>query len=133
MVEFDDFHAGAELSAARTITESDIARCARLTGDYGAHHVSGLAGRPIAQGLLTAAVTPLLRGDAGFQLRTMSMKFLAPVFAGDTVTATLRITGTRPAEAGELELGLELSIGNQDGVPVITGTGTGVVGDPKAD
>lgn len=124
--------AGAEFTAARTITESDIARCARLTGDFGAHHISGLAGRPIAQGLLTAAVAPLLRGDPGFQLRTMSMKFLAPVFAGDTVTATVRVTGVEAQAGGGLALSLELSIGNQDGVPVLTATGTGLIVDPTA-
>lgn len=130
MIESTELTTGAELVATRTVTESDIARCAKLTGDFGAHHVSGLAGRPIAQGLLTAAVAPLLRGDVGFQLRSMSMKFLAPVFAGDTVTATVRITGVGPATGGPVEFGLELAIANQDATPVITGTGTGLFADP---
>jgi 3-hydroxybutyryl-CoA dehydratase len=103
-----------------------------LTGDFGAHHITGMAGRPIAQGLLTAAVAPLLRGDDGFHLSSMEMTFLAPVYAGDTVTATVRITDTALDPTGELQVGLELAIGNQDDTPVITGVGTGRLLDAPA-
>ena len=81
---------GTTLSATRTITSEDIAACARLTGDIGSHHVSGLAGKQMSQGLLTLALAPLFMRD-GVHMSELSIKFLAPVFAGDTVTATVEI------------------------------------------
>lgn len=132
MIGHQDLAAGAELTASRTITESDIARCAELTGDFGAHHVAGLEGRPIAQGLLTAAVTPLLRGDLGFHLRSMSMTFLAPVFAGDTVTASVRVLDSTARPDGGVEVGIQMAITKQDGTQVITATGAGHLDGPSA-
>lgn len=132
MIGYQDVVVGAELTASRTITESDIARCAELTGDFGAHHIAGLEGRPIAQGLLTAAITPLLRGDPGFHLRTMSMTFLAPVYAGDTVTAAVRIVGSTPRPDGGVDVDMQMVITKQDGTPVITATSAGFLDGPTA-
>ncbi|MFH8370375.1 hypothetical protein [Streptomyces sp. NPDC018031] len=82
---------GTVLRHRRTVTDADILRCADLTGDRGEHHTTGLAGRRMAQGLLTALAVPLLRGDGGFRFRSMSMVFLNPVFAGDVLDAEARI------------------------------------------
>ena len=80
---------GTELTSRRAVTAEGVAAVARITGDEGMHHVSGLAGRQVAQGLLTVAFAPLLRTEAGFRLESAQVTFLAPVFVGDTVACTV--------------------------------------------
>lgn len=130
MTHLDDLTNGAVLTATRTVSDADIDACAELTGDFGLHHVAGLAGRRIAQGLLVVAVAPLLRGEPDFALRAMSLTFRAPVYSGDTVTASVRVSDADTGGSGEF--GLELSVRNQDDVEVVTGTGVGVVHPPAA-
>jgi acyl dehydratase len=115
---------GAKLISERTITASDIEVCARITGDYGAHHVAGLAGRQMAQGLLGAAATPVL-GEPRLWLSQMSLQFMAPVFAGDTIRAGAEVTGVRPDDAGGVALEFSIQIDNTDGVTVMRGQGSG--------
>jgi len=125
-----ELRAGTVLTASRTLTESDIARCAKLTGDYGAHHTAGIEGRPIAQGLLTVAAAPLMRNDNGFHLLSVSLTFLAPVFADDRVTAEVRLIEVTPGVDGRLDVRLSLAVRNPDGVDVITGDGAGYFTEP---
>ena len=40
---------GTELTSRRTVTAADVAAVARITGDEGMHHLSGLAGRVVAE------------------------------------------------------------------------------------
>lgn len=108
---------GAVLRREESVSAADIDRCADLTGDYGAHHAVGLTGRQMAQGLLTAATVPLLRGDGDFRLRSMSMVFLQPVFAGDTVESEVRI-GEAKTETSD-ELNIAVNVRNSDGVEVL--------------
>lgn len=124
MIKLSELHAGTTLTAERTITESDIARCAKLTGDFGAHHVAGLGSRPIAQGLLLVAIAPLMRNDSGFHLQSMSLTFLAPVFAGDRITAEVGIVEVEPHDEGAT-VRLFLAVRNSDGVDVLNGEGAG--------
>ncbi|MGK5638499.1 MaoC family dehydratase [Streptomyces sp. URMC 126] len=118
------------MSMTRTATAvfgpEDIDTCARLTGDRGAHHMAGLGDRRMTQGVLTLTAVPLL-GDPGAHLREVSLTFLAPVRAGDTVTATVHATETE-REGVELPpdralYRYELSVVGRDGEPVLTGTG----------
>lgn len=109
------------LIVSRTITADDIARCARLTGDYGSHHISGMAGRQMAQGLLTLAAAPLL-GDPGVHIAEMSVRFLLPVFAGDTVTATVEITDRTELASGQVACTCSVTVTNADSAQVMVGT-----------
>lgn len=118
-------------TATRTFSSEDIDVCARLTGDLGAHHMGGLGDRRMAQGALTLSVVPLL-AEPGVHLRDLSFTFLAPVYEGDTVTATLRATEADSGEprAGDAQLpadrallACEVSVVNGDGTPVLTGAG----------
>ncbi|WP_309057340.1 hypothetical protein [Streptomyces sp.] len=122
----------------RTLRTEDIDVCARLTGDLGAHHMGGHGDRRMAQGALTLSVVPLL-ADPGVHMRDLSFTFLAPVYEGDTVTATLRATGADAAEApagtGQVPadralITCEISVVNDAGTPVLTGTGIAEV--PRA-
>lgn len=118
-------------TTTRTLRAEDIDVCARLTGDLGAHHMGGHGDRRMAQGALTLSVVPLL-AEPGVHMRDLSLTFLAPVYAGDTVTATVRTTEADAqevaAEAVELPadhalLTCEISVVNGAGTPVLTGTG----------
>jgi acyl dehydratase len=110
------------LIATRTISAEDIATCARLTGDFGSHHVSGITGRQMAQGLLTLATAPLFDRD-GVHVAEMSVRFHTPVFAEDTITAVVGITDRAESSDGQVQLTCSLSVTNDDGIQVMTGTG----------
>lgn len=122
-----DVAPGTELTSRRTISAADVAAVARITGDQGMHHVSGLAGRQVAQGLLTVALAPLLGGDGGFRLDTARMTFLAPVFVGDTVSCAVTVIRVEARPDGSRQVGLTLRITNQDGAEVVAGEGDGVL------
>ncbi|GAA3028413.1 MaoC/PaaZ C-terminal domain-containing protein [Actinokineospora globicatena] len=81
---------GSTTSATRTISDDDIAACARLTGDFGAHHIAGMAGKKVAQGLLTLSGTPLLADDS-VHVTGLDLRFLAPVFVGDEITTSVTV------------------------------------------
>jgi len=114
---------GTELTSRRTVTGEDVAAVARITGDEGMHHISGLAGRQVAQGLLTVAFAPLLRTEQGFRLASARVTFLAPVFVGDTVSCTVTVGAMDGASVS-----FGLSIRNQDGAEVAVGEGVGTIG-----
>lgn len=117
---------GTTLSATRTITSDDIVVCGRLTGDFGAHHVSGISGRQMAQGLLTLSVAPLF-GQDGVHMTRLSIKFLAPVFAGDQVAAVVEIIDMTvdsdgPSD-GLVNLSCTVTATNAEGTEVLRGDG----------
>ncbi|WP_225802041.1 hypothetical protein [Streptomyces sp. NK15101] len=125
----------------RTLRAEDIDVCARLTGDLGAHHMGGHGDRRMAQGALTLSVVPLL-AEPGVHMRDLSLTFLAPVYAGDTVTATVRATGTDAGEdsaeaveppADQALITCEISVVNGAGTPVLTGTGIAEMPRTMAD
>ena len=127
MTAVADVVAGAELTSRRTVSPEDVAAVARITGDEGMHHVSGLAGRQVAQGLLTVAFAPLLKTEAGFRLDTAEVTFLAPVFVGDTVACSVTV-GSRDGDT----VAFTLRIANQDGAEVAVGQGTGTIAPAPA-
>lgn len=125
----------------RTLRTEDIDVCARLTGDLGAHHMGGHGDRRMAQGALTLSAVPLL-ADPGVHMRDLSFTFLAPVYEGDTVTATLRATeagageapaGTAQVPADRALITCEISVVNDAGTPVLTGTGIAELPRATAD
>ncbi len=113
---------GTTFTATRTITAEAIAACGELTGDLGSHHVGGLAGKQMAQGLLTLAAAPVF-GAPGAHCAEMSIKFLAPVFAGDAITATVGVTDSAELPGGRVRVGATISVVNGEGAAVLQGTG----------
>jgi acyl dehydratase len=111
----------AVLVASRSITSEDIDACGRLTGDMGSHHVTGLNGRQMAHGILTLSAVPLL-DSPGVRVREWSFTFLSPVFAGQTVTATLEVTRTEQLPGALVRLFCQVSVVNDDGTPVVAGS-----------
>jgi len=103
---FEEYVIGcARRSAGRTITEADIVLHAGQTGDFYPHHVNAewCATQPIKQriahgtlifsvgiGMTAGDINPLAISYGYDRLR-----FLKPVYIGDTITVQATITGKR--------------------------------------
>jgi 3-hydroxybutyryl-CoA dehydratase len=95
---FEEFEVGYEVvSAARTITETDIVNFAALTGDWTQIHVNAeyaketIFGQRVAHGLMGLSYAAGMGAQLGFieetilLFRGLEWKFSAPVFIGDTI------------------------------------------------
>jgi 3-hydroxybutyryl-CoA dehydratase len=119
--------AGLELTTERTFTAQLVEGFAAVSGDRGSHHTAAAPGeRVIVHGLLVASLATELGGRIDFLARTMSLEFLRPVFVGDTVRCTLRITSAEPA-ADRTRLQLDGAGVNQDGTVVMRVSSAGIV------
>lgn len=100
---FEDLQEGMEASFSKTVTESDVGQFAGVTGDFNPIHVNKEFARQtrfhdrIAHGMLTAGMISAVLGTRlpgpGAIYLSQNMRFRAPVYLGDTVTATVRVTG----------------------------------------
>lgn len=102
----EDLHVGMSAIFAKTITEADIVLFSGVTGDMNPVHVNEefaagtmFKGR-IAHGMMTASLISTVLGmklpGPGCIYLSQDLKFLAPVRAGDTVTAKAVITDVIP-------------------------------------
>jgi len=134
---FEEFKVGLSiLSAARTVTESDIVSFAGLSGDYNSIHTDAvhasktIFGQRIAHGLLCMAIASGLANSTGAIEGTTiafreirNWKFSQPVFIGDTIHIQMDVTKTTPMprlNGGTVHL--KISVLNQDDVVVMKGT-----------
>lgn len=112
----------------KTISETDIYLFAGITGDFNPAHVNEAYaektrfGRRIAHGILSAGLISAVIGTKlpgpGTIYVSQTLNFLAPVYIGDTVTATVRVK-TIDTERNRVEL--ETLCENQAGKRLITG------------
>lgn len=85
---------GSQASFTRTITEADVALFIGVTWDVNPYHTNETFAkqtkftRRIVPGLLTAGLLTHLGGLWAFLATEMHFKFLAPVYVGDTITAS---------------------------------------------
>ena len=102
----EDLYVGMTAIFAKTITEADIVLFSGVTGDMNPVHVNEefatgtmFKGR-IAHGMMTASLISTVLGmkmpGPGCIYLSQDLKFLAPVRAGDTVTAKAVITEVIP-------------------------------------
>jgi 3-hydroxybutyryl-CoA dehydratase len=97
---------GQSASFTKTIGESDVYLFAGITGDFNPVHVDQTAAEAspfkarIAHGMLTAALISTVLGmhlpGPGAIYVSQSIRFRAPVFIGDTVTATVEVAELLP-------------------------------------
>jgi 3-hydroxybutyryl-CoA dehydratase len=96
----EDVKIGDEVQEKRTITESDVIAFSELSGDKAPQHLdkeyagsTRYAGR-IVHGMLTASIvcSPLTKlvAPGGISIEN-NFKYKAPVYIGDTITATARV------------------------------------------
>ena len=122
---------GARAKRTRTITEEDIVRFADVSGDHNPLHLDAayaaqtLFGERVAHGFLTASLISAVIGNdlpgPGTIYLGQTLKFLAAVHIGDTVTVSVEVIAVR--EEKQL-LTLRTDCINQHGTPVLTGEAT---------
>jgi acyl dehydratase len=91
-------------STRKTITERDVEVFADLVGDHNPVHLdeefaaTTRFGRRIAHGMLSAGLisAAIANGWPGAIYLEQSLRFSAPVYLGDRVTATVIVTAVRP-------------------------------------
>ncbi len=133
---FEDYVPGSvAISRGRTITESDIVNFAGLSGDFVELHMNeeyakkGPFGRRIAHGALIFSIsTGLLMQMTGDWEAVVAfygvdkLRFTAPVFIGDTVRVSRRVSEKQLKNAERGVVALENTVLNQHGKPVIVYT-----------
>ena len=123
------FEVGEKASFSMQVTEDKVVAFAELSGDTNPVHLdeefaSGtfFKGR-IAHGALVASSISAVLGTklpgTGAIYLSQEVAFRAPVYFGDTVTATAEVTAW-DAEKGRIDL--ETTVTNQDEVEVIVGS-----------
>jgi acyl dehydratase len=130
---FEEYQVDAvTTSRGRTITESDIVNFAGLSGDFVELHMneeyarSGPFGRRIAHGALIFSIsTGLMVNLPGEQEAIVAfygvdkLRFIAPVFIGDTIHVSRRVMEKQMKEDGRGVIASEMTVMNQDAKPVV--------------
>lgn len=128
-MKFSQLTVGQTGSLIKTITDQDVMDFARISGDLNPVHLdedyakTTRFGRRIVHGMLSASLVSAVLAEkcpgSGCIYLEQTLKFLKPVFIGDTLTAVCTIE-TLIAESGLVVL--ETVVENQSGQLVITGT-----------
>lgn len=137
MRTIDTIQIGDSASFTKTVTESDIILYAGISGDFNPAHMDAehakttMFGQRIAHGMLSAGFISNVLGNQlpgpGTIYMGQELRFVKPVYIGDTVTATATVV-EKIEEKNRLKL--ETVVTNQKGEAVITGMAT--VMPPKA-
>lgn len=120
---------GSKASFTKTITEYDIYAFAGVTGDFNPVHIDeekakkSPFGHRIAHGMLTGGLISAVLGNQmpgeGTIYLEQNLKFIAPVYIGDTCTACVKIAEILNQEKGIYKL--ETKVVNQNGAIVSDG------------
>jgi 3-hydroxybutyryl-CoA dehydratase len=108
----EDFQPGMSfVTPERTVTEADVVNFAGISGDYNPLHMdeefakSGRFGKRIAHGVLTLAILTGLWDRIGIIAGSVEafygideLRFSKPVFFGDTLHATIKVTDKKERE-----------------------------------
>lgn len=128
--ELTDLRVGQSATFAKTITETDIVLFAAVSGDNNALHInaeyaattvfkSRIAHGMLSASLISAAIANKLPGPGSIYL-SQSLRFVAPVRAGDTVHAIIVVKEIIPARS-RVVLGTDCTV---NGIVVVTGEAT---------
>lgn len=119
---------GDSFSTAKQITDSVIRAFAEVSGDYNPIHLDEnfaaqtRFGKRIAHGMLSGALISAVLGNEFKERKivylSQTLKFIAPVFIDDYVTATATVSKIR--EDKQI-ITLETICTNQNGETVVTG------------
>jgi 3-hydroxybutyryl-CoA dehydratase len=121
---------GDQFSTSKKITDEVIRAFAELSGDYNPIHLDEefaaqtRFGRRIAHGMISGALISAVLGNEFRERKivylSQTMKFIAPVFVDDTVTATATVTDIRRDKP---IVTVETVCTNQNGEQVVVGEG----------
>ena len=123
---------GDTASFEKTVSDDDIVAFARVTGDEQPLHLDDsfaattrfkrrIAHGMLSAGFISAALGTRLAPDAVVIYLSQSLRFLRPVYPGDTITAHLEVTSV---DAEKRFVTCSTECVNQDGQPVLTGEAT---------
>ena len=125
---------GQSASFSKTVSESDVYLFAGISGDFNPVHVNeeyakeGMFKKRIAHGILTASFVSTVLGTKlpgpGAIYAKQDLKFLAPVFIGDTMTAACTV---KEIIAEKNRVIMDCVVTNQDGTKVLMGEAVLVV------
>ena len=123
-----DLKIGDTFSTAREVTDDLVRKFAEVSGDYNPIHLdeefakTTRFGRRIAHGMLSGAFISAVLGyefkERKIVYLSQTMKFTAPVYLGDTVTATATVTNIREDKG---IVTLETTCTNQNGETLVKG------------
>ncbi|MBQ9166268.1 MAG: MaoC family dehydratase [Oscillospiraceae bacterium] len=125
------YEIGQSAQVTKTITETDVYLFAGVTGDMNPAHVNEvyaqgtrfqhrIAHGMLSAGLVSAALGMYLPGPGSIYMG-QTLKFRAPVYIGDTITAVVTITSLDTEKNRAV---LETKVVNQEGKTVVTGEAT---------
>jgi 3-hydroxybutyryl-CoA dehydratase len=119
---------GDQASFSKTISETDVYLYAGITGDFNPAHIDETYAQKtafktrIAHGMLTAGFISNVVGTQlpgpGTIYVSQSLKFMAPVVIGDTITATVEVIDILPEKK---RVRLKTTCANQEGTVVLDG------------
>jgi acyl dehydratase len=123
-----DLKIGDKFSTERHVTDELVRKFAEVSGDYNPIHLdeefakTTRFGRRIAHGMLSGAFISAVLGyefkERKILYLSQSMKFTAPVYLDDTVTATATVTNIREDKG---IVTLETVCTNQNGETLVKG------------
>jgi 3-hydroxybutyryl-CoA dehydratase len=122
---------GSQATLSRTITEDDILLFALVSGDHNPIHLDAryaeqsFFGKRIAHGFLIGSLISAVLGNdlpgPGSIYLGQTLKFLAPIHIGDTITVSVKVVALRE-EKRIVTLHTECT--NQKGTLVLSGEAT---------
>lgn len=128
---FQELKIGQTATLQKTFTAADVTAFAGISLDINPVHMSegyakhSLFGRRVVHGMLTASLISAVLGNQlpgpGTIYLGQELKFVAPVYLGDDITAQVEIIELREDKK---IVKLSTTCTNQDGRPVVTGTAT---------
>ncbi len=127
-MKFSEFKVGMKDSVTKTVTLEDIKKFAEVSLDFNPIHIDEEAGKNsifgqriahgmISAGLISAVLGTKLPGEGAIYM-SQELKFLAPVFINETITATCEIEELISEKSRVI---LKTVVTNQDGKEVATG------------
>ena len=129
LARIEDFEPGQRASFTKTFTDEDVRRFVEITGDSNPLHVDDAFaaqsqfGRRVVHGMLSASIFSTMVGmllpGTGAIYRSQTVRFLLPVYVGDTVTAHFVV---RAVDRARHRLEIDSWIENAAGQRVIEGT-----------
>ncbi len=127
----DDIKIGDHIAIEKTISESDVYQFAGITGDFSPNHINerymkgSMYKTRIAQGALVvgftsaaAAMFGIRHGINGVAAGYDHLRFLGPVFFGDTIRIEYRVVRI---DRERQRTHAELKVTNQDGKTILVG------------
>lgn len=133
----DKLKLGDAAEFSKTVSESDIYLYAGVTGDFNPAHIDAvyaagtffkkrIAHGMLSAGFISAVIGTRLPGTGTIYLK-QEVRFTAPVYVGDTITARVTVTAIN---AEKNRVTLKTTCSNQEGTVVLEGEA--LVSPPKA-